>query len=119
MPTLNALSQGPVTPSHGSQQQAPNPAHGAPANAMGFKDAKFEECIVNVLSMSCSLRRKSEALNRIIELCQKSGGLDLVLLYKFASLSEVIKTCVPCNSTLRLFLFHCAFLPSLGLSYEY
>jgi hypothetical protein len=76
------------------QQSTSAQNYSAPLNAVGFKDAKFDECITNVLSPNVSLRRKSEALNRIIELCQKSGGLDLNQLYKFASLSDVVKTYV-------------------------
>lgn len=76
-------------------QQAVNPQNYAAApNNTGFKDAKFDECITNVLSSQVSLRRKSEALNRIIELCQKNGGLDLAVLYRFTSLSDVVKAYV-------------------------
>lgn len=76
-------------------QQATNPQnYTAAPNNTGFKDAKFDECITSVLSSNCSLRRKSEALNRILELCQKTGGLDLAVLYKFTSLSDVVKAYV-------------------------
>lgn len=83
-----------------------NANYTAPSNGGGLKEANFSECIPTILSPECTLRRKSEALNRVIELAQKSGGLDLVALYKFASLSEIVKTYVHCYS-------YCFFCDSL------
>ena len=82
------------SPSQPAQQAGTTQNYAATLNNVGFKDAKFDECITNVLSPNVSLRRKSEALNRIIELCQKNGGLDLNQLYKFTTLSDAVKTYV-------------------------
>lgn len=88
------LYSGTTGPAPASQQPMANQNYAPAAHATGFKDAKFDECITNVLSSGVSLRRKSEALNRIIELCQKNGGLDLAMLYKFTTLPEVVKSYV-------------------------
>ena len=87
-----------------TQQASPGQNYSGGLGSVGLKDAKFDECITNVLSPNVSLRRKSEALNRIIELCQKYGGLDLNQLYKFTTLSDAVKTYVVHQSTFSFFV---------------
>lgn len=82
------------TPQPPEQQGLPAQAHPQQANATGLPESKFEDLIAIVLSQNNSLRRKSEALNGIIGLAQSAGGLDLAQLYRFASLSEIVKTYV-------------------------
>ena len=91
---FSSLTLGSAVPQQPTQTTANPQVSNQQMAATGFKDAKVDECITVVLSPNQTLRRKNEALSRIIEIAQKNGSLDMTQLYRFASLSDITKSYV-------------------------